>query len=177
VDGGVLAFVVTAAVGALASLVIQGLLSSIISAYQSRGEFSGRWYAVSPATGKEPERRDKLRIRRRNHTLSIVANRYYPAEERGHAWRLSGYFHGNIIVMIFYTTTPRRNPSSFGVVVLRRDPAIRETSIWRGYYLRPAEHADGEAIRYPILWQRVPPEKKNYGTPEDVTTGSLPAGR
>ena len=140
----------------------------MLVAYQSKnGEFAGQWYSVVPPVRGNVERRDTIRVRQRGLKLSIVAKRYMPAAEKGQLWRMTGYCHGNVLVAVFYTRTPRRDPTSYGVLTLHRDHTVQGANVWKGYYLRPDLASleainRGEVPRYPIVWQQVDPEEQNY---------------
>ena len=160
-----------AVLGAIAQILIQAGIYWFAGVYQSgRGEFSGRWYSVCPAVGHEPERRDRLSIKQRGSRLFVMARRYHPETERGNVWKMRGYLHGNILVAIFYTTTPGRNPSSYGTLLLHRDSTVRGAIVWRGTYRRPTDTdlssiVAGKVAEWPIVWQHVAPEKTNFAEP------------
>jgi hypothetical protein len=84
-----------------------------------------------------------------------------PVGRRG-KWRFKGYIHGNVVVCVFYTTTPKEDPSSYGVISVHREPPGSGRG-YRGYYTRPDFEplsgftTDGLARR-PIAWQRENPE-------------------
>lgn len=81
---------------------------------------------------------------------------------------MTAYCHGNILIGLFYTTAPKRDPSSYGAILLHRDYSVKTSSVWRGYYIRPDANSLMEVMaenvdRHPIVWQQVKPEVQNYG--------------
>lgn len=158
-----LGLVATAVIGAAVTLLLQGIISAVLAVYQSRnGEFAGQWYSVIPPAAGDVERRDAIRVRQRGLKLSIVAKRYMPPAEKGRVWKMAGYCHGNVLVAVFFTTTPRRDPTSYGVITLHRDSATRGANVWRGNYLRPGladleSMVRGRLPEHPIIWQQERP--------------------
>jgi hypothetical protein len=165
----------SATVGALVTLVLQGMVAWVGYLRDVRaGEFSGRWYAVLPASGGKPERRETMRIRQHGHVLSVSIRRYAPLLEQGRRWRMTAYLHGNVLIGVFYTTAPRNDPSSYGAIVLHRDYDTRDAIVWRGYYVRPDatglhDILAGNAERHPILWQQVRPETRSFWPPRSTS--------
>jgi hypothetical protein len=160
---------VAAVLGAVAGLALQALVAGIVAARQySRQEFSGTVYAILPPSGGKGERIEKMRIRQHGQRIQVKIRRISPAEEAGRRWKMMGYTHGNLIVGTFTTLDPRTDPSSYGVMVLHRDPEIKECGVWRGYYVRPDLYGieaitAADVARYPLIWQQLNPGFRNFG--------------
>lgn len=159
-----------ALLGAAAGLLIQGLIVLTIAIRQyTRREFSGRIYAILPPSGGKEERWDVMRIRQAGQRLTGSIKRVKPDTERGCKWKFIGYSHGNTIVSVFFTTDPRRDSSSYGVMVMHRNPEIKDRAVWQGYYVRPDLHGlesikNSDVARYPLIWQKQDPHVRNYAT-------------
>jgi hypothetical protein len=155
--------------GVAATLLLQGLIRLLASIYQLRNsEFAGCWYQVCPPSGGKTERRDLVRVRQRKQIIYVNIRRYSPRSEVGRRWRMKGYCHGNILIGVFYTTVPKKDPSSYGAIILHRDYRIHECSVWRGYYVRPDLHdlssiLSANFAKHPLIWQQIEPEVHNYG--------------
>jgi hypothetical protein len=171
----------SALLGALATLAIQGLVNWIIYLRESRnGEFTGVWYGILPTSGGKDERREVMRVRQKGQVLYISIKRYYPLDERGRRWKMTAYLHGNILIGVFYTTIPKKDPSSYGAILLHRDYAVKNCTVWRGYYVRPDSNTLSDIVnmradRFPIVWQSVKPEERSYWVSEGTQAES--AGR
>jgi len=158
----------SAAVGALLGAALQLLLITgdrFIASW--RGEFRGTWYQILPPWRNQPERIDRLTVRQRGQRIRVSVKRLGPHSETKRRWKMTGYVHGNVLVAVFYTTTPKEDSSSYGVLTLHRDTQIKESSVWRGTYNRPdTEPLDvirqGCATNRPIVWQRKSPDNHNY---------------
>jgi hypothetical protein len=103
------------------------------------GELTGPWIQkIPPGYHKNYERRDELKIRHRPRsgriTFEIV--RSEPADESGRRWKGEGFVRGNELVATFRPTGAGHDGSSYGVLVLHRDPESAG-SRWSGAYLRP----------------------------------------
>jgi hypothetical protein len=160
---------VVALLGVVAGLVVQGIGAALVALHQyTRQEFSGTVYAVLPPSGGKAERIERMRIRQHRQRIQVRIRRVSPPQERGRRWKMVGYTHGNLIVGTFSTLAPRIDPSSYGVIVLHRDPTVTECGVWRGYYVRPDLYGieaitSADSTRYPLVWQQVNPEVRNYG--------------
>lgn len=175
-----------ALIGAVAGISLQGLVAAIVALKQLNGrEFAGIIYAILPPSGGKSERIDRMRVRQSGQHLKASIKRLAPSSERGYRWRMAGYTHGNTIVAVFHTTAPRKDSSSYGVMVMHRDPNVKECAVWKGYYVRPDLHGlesikKANVARYPLIWQQVHPDNTNYGRfpvwdlePEDRRFGTL----
>ena len=153
-----------AAIGVALTLAAQGLVAIAVYLRETRaGEFSGPWYGVLAAGGGKPERHEFMRIRVRRNSFKARVRRINPSDEAGRTWRMRGYVHGNVLIASFHTTSPRTDPSSYGAIVLHRDPRRKDAIVWRGYYERPDSNSLSEVMeyrveRYPLKWQRDKPE-------------------
>lgn len=171
--------VIAALLGAVASLGLQGVAAGFIAIRQyTRQEFSGTIYGILPPSGGKGERVEKMRIRQRGQRIQVRIRRISPSREAGRHWKMTGYTHGNLIVGTFSTIDPRVDPSSYGVMVLHRDPEIKECGVWRGYYIRPDLYGikavtTADVARYPIVWQQISPAIHNYGC--EAPPASLPS--
>jgi hypothetical protein len=171
--------IVSALLGAVVTLAIQGAISGLMYVRESRnGEFTGTWYAVLPASSGKAERREVMRVRQRRQVLAVSIRRYSPPEESGRRWRMTAYVHGNILIGLFYTRVPKRDPSSYGAILLHRDDSVKDCMVWRGYYVRPdgntlAEIVDLRAERHPIVWQQLRPEQRLYDLHSGPDAGRL----
>jgi hypothetical protein len=173
---------VSALLGAAAGLLLQAFGFGFIALREyTRREFAGRIYAILPPSGGKNERIDRMWIRQRGQRIQGNIKRISPPSERGRQWKMTGYTHGNLIVATFSTTAPRLDPSSYGVIVLHRDPKVTDCGVWRGYYVRPdlyglAAVDSAELTRYPYVWQQLDPGIRNYGRDANVSLPS-PEGR
>jgi hypothetical protein len=155
---------VGAGISAVLALAIGALWTSgrgaVLSWYLlRRGEIRGVWYEILEPYEDKPRRVDKVKVRQRGQRIFGHIERLRP---RGHGkWRFAGYVHGNVVVSVFFTTTPKKDPSSYGVINMYRDPS--HEGRYCGYYTRP-NFASFEAFvgsglpRMPIVWQRQRPE-------------------
>lgn len=128
------------------------------------GEMRGKWYGVLPEIGDVPQRIDTYRIHQRGQRLVGHIERIRPNGRKG-KWRLVGYVHGTVVVCLFYTKTPSKDPSSYGVICVHRVPGQSEDGAYRGYYTRPEfepfeRFLDGSIATRPIIWQRVHPDEQ-----------------
>lgn len=128
------------------------------------GEMQGKWYGVLPTVGDAPQRIDSYEIRQRGQKLVGHIERIRPNGREG-KWRLVGYVHGTVVVCLFYTKTPSKDPSSYGVICVHRVPGPSEDGAYRGYYTRPEfepfQHfVDGSLATRPIIWQRAHPDDR-----------------
>ena len=166
--------VVSAILGAAATIAIQALFAWLVYLRESRvGEFTGDWYAILPASGGKTERRELMHVRQRRQVLRVRIERYFPPEESGRKWKMLAYLHGNILIGVFHTTAPKNDPSSYGAIVLHRDSLVKDCSVWRGYYARPDSNSlqeiiSGNVERHPIVWQHISPERHSYWQPPSV---------
>jgi len=156
-------------IGAIAGISLQGLVALVIAAKQFTGkEFAGKLYAVLPPSGGKMERQDRMRIRQKGQRITGSIKRIRPHAERGYRWKMNGYSHGNTIVAVFFTMAPRKDSSSYGVMVMHRDPDIKECAVWKGYYVRPDLYGlesikKADVARHLLVWQQVDPARTNYG--------------
>ena len=123
------------------------------------GEIRGTWYAVLAPYGTSKKRVDRMRIHQRGQKIWGQIERVQPRGTNA-KWRFDGYVHGNAVVCVFYTMSPKEDPTSYGAINVHRDPADR--AVYRGYYTRPDfesyETFIGEGLpRRPIAWQRQHP--------------------
>jgi hypothetical protein len=130
---------------------------------QRGGEMQGEWYGLLSAIGDAPERIDTYRIHQRGQKLTGHIERIRPAGRKG-KWRLVGYVHGPVVVCLFYTKTPGKDPSSYGVICVHRVPGPSEDGAYQGYYTRPEfepfdNFLNGSLGTRPITWQRVHPDE------------------
>lgn len=161
----------------LTSITLGALLAAIVQAVvilgerwlaSWRGEFRGTWYEIVPAWRDQPERIDRLKVRQRGQRITVSAQRLRPGgAEQGRRWRMTGYVHGNVLVGIFHITTPNVDASSFGTFTLHRDSSVKESSVWRGTYVRPDSEpleviVAGNQPQRPIVWQRAHPDQRPY---------------
>lgn len=129
--------------------------------YAKRGEIRGTWYAILGAYEGSPERIDKMTVRQRGQRLSGQIRRMRPAGNQ-QSWKFVGYIHGNAVVVVFYTTSPKEDPTSYGAINVHRDPS-KPGLVYRGYYTRPdfepyEAFVGGGLRRRPIVWQRPNPD-------------------
>jgi hypothetical protein len=154
-----------AILGAAVTLAVQGVVAFVNYLRETRaGEFSGIWFGILPASGGKPERHEKMTIRVRRNAFRASIRRIAPLSEVGRQWRMQGYVHGNVLVAFFYTTSPRIDPSSYGIIALHRDPTRKDAILWRGYYERPDANTMAEVVsfnveRHPLVWQRERPKE------------------
>jgi len=154
----------SALLGAAVTLTLQGVLTLLTFLKESRGgEFSGVWFGVLPASGGKTDRHERMVIRLRGNAFHATIRRISPRSEAGRKWLMRGYVHGNVLVAEFHTTAPKMDPSSYGVLVLHRDPNKKDAIVWRGYYERPdsnnmSEVVNFEVERHPLSWQRIDPQ-------------------
>jgi hypothetical protein len=134
---------------------------------ERRGEIRGTWYEILAPCDDKPERIDIVKLHQRGQRIHGHIERLRPEKTGSNAkWRFAGYVHGNVVVCVFFTTTPKNDPSSYGVINMHRDPAHPD-ALYRGYYTRPDfapyEEFVGEGIsRRPISWQREHPDTCRY---------------
>ncbi len=126
-----------------------------------RGEIRGTWYAILEPFDPDPKRVDKMHVRQRGQRVFGTIERVRPPARRG-KWRFSGYVHGNVVVCVFYTTTPKEDPTSYGVIAVHREPKGSGGG-YRGYYTRPdfeplSSFTSDGLPRRPIAWQREHPD-------------------
>jgi hypothetical protein len=131
---------------------------------QRGGELRGKWYGILPAVGEAPDRIDSYRIHQRGQKLTGHIERIRPNGRKG-KWRLVGYVHGTVVVCLFYTKTPGKDPSSYGVICVHRVPNSNEDGAYQGYYTRPefepfANFVSGGIATRPITLQRRHPDEQ-----------------
>jgi hypothetical protein len=102
------------------------------------GEMAGKWrQEIPPSFHRNHHRHDEIRVRhRRSGRLSAAVTRLVPSEEEGRKWRMAGFLSGHEIVLVFWPTGRVHDGTSFGVMVLHRDPDSRGAR-WHGRYVRP----------------------------------------
>ena len=103
------------------------------------GELSGHWREeLLPAYHKPFNRVDELRVRHRRSSgrLYVQVTRKEPEEEAGRKWRMLGSARGDEAFLVFWPTGRGYDGSSYGVMILHRDPKSAG-KIWRGVYIRP----------------------------------------
>lgn len=160
---------IAALLGAVAGLFLQAIGAGLVALHQyTRQEFSGTIYAILPPSGGKAQRIEKMRVRQHGQRIQVKIKRISPPSEQGRHWKMAGYTHGNLIVGTFSTTAPRIDPSSYGVIVLHRDPNVKECGVWRGYYVRPDLYGiqaitTADITRYPLIWQQMNPAIRNFG--------------
>lgn len=158
-------------IGAVASVLAAGILGLIWTRgagaagswlSQRHGEIRGTWYGILDPFESDPKRVDKMRIRQRGQRVYGTIQRVRPPSRRG-KWRFSGYIHGNVVICVFWTTTPKEDPTSYGVITVHREPTGSGGG-YRGYYTRPDFEPFRNFItrglpRRPIAWQREHPDR------------------
>lgn len=161
--------IASALIGVVATLVVQELAEWVRSKFHAKhGEFTGRWFGILLASGGKGERHEVMKVHQRGQVLEVAIKRYFPLHEAGRKWKMTAYCHGNVLIGVFYTVVPKKDPSSYGAIVLHRDHRIKEATVWRGYYIRPdsgtlEQIANGDFERHPIVWQQDKPEDRNFG--------------
>ncbi|MGH3855670.1 MAG: hypothetical protein ACRDR6_19715 [Pseudonocardiaceae bacterium] len=157
-----------AIVGAVVGLLLQGSVGAVIALRQFHGkEFSGVRYLILPPSGGKSERIDRYRIRQSGQNLAASISRIAPPEEAKRRWKMVGYSHGNILVGVFYPISRKSDSSSYGALVLHRDPDIKECGVWRGYYVRPDLYGltgiiRADVARHPAVLQEWNPQIRNF---------------
>jgi hypothetical protein len=149
----------SAVLGAVASALFLFIYQTTRDWWQSRRfEMHGIWYAtLSPSPWKAYERIDKVQCRQAGDRIKGKIERDSPPAEKGRRWEFAGHTDGRIVIAHFFTTTPQKDLTSYGTLVLHKDPANRDR--WVGSYVRPAlssygEITTGDMAEIPLRWER-----------------------
>lgn len=158
-----------ALLGAVAGVLLQLGINGVKAFRQFHGqEFSGTRYLVLPEWKGKAERIDLCRIRQDGQKITAKIRRLSPPGGRKRKWKLVGYSHGNVLVGVFYPVSKYSDSTSYGALVLHRDPDVRECSVWKGYYVRPDLYGlqaiiTADIARWPAVLQEWNPGIRNFG--------------
>lgn len=153
----------------LLSSIISGFIGTIVGVFlkeflefikSKNSEFSGEWTQLIYVNDTETIKKDKVKVIHYGNRIKGKIQRLDPSTENHKKWKFEGYFLDDLFFGTFQTTDRRRNPGSYGVLLLRK--TILESKVTlEGSYVKSdtqpgSKKGDLERkiIVTPLVWER-----------------------